>query len=144
MGCVWRNAIKKSPKTTKQSRLDYLAYDTDLLVLLCYYTIPVGGCERYIKPETKANSGKTRVWNIKKVKEQWGADVCGNILFIHAILGCDTKSRDRLHGIGKGASLKKFVSSPYFRQQASKSIQRQFRCRCHCDNRRECSGMFIP
>lgn len=38
------------------------------------------------------------------------------MLFIHAILGCDTTSR--LHGIGKGAALKKFVSCHYFQEQA--------------------------
>ena len=33
-----------------------------------------------------------------------------------AILGCDTTSR--VHGIGKGAALKKFSNSDYFREQA--------------------------
>ncbi|KAK3735524.1 hypothetical protein QZH41_001205 [Actinostola sp. cb2023] len=90
--------------------------DTDILVLLCHYTSPDDGCDVYFKPEPKANSMKRRVWNVKKVKQQWGADVCGSILFIHAFVGCDTTSR--LHGIGKGAVLKKFVNSPYFREQA--------------------------
>ncbi|KAJ7383327.1 hypothetical protein OS493_028873 [Desmophyllum pertusum] len=45
-----------------------------------------------------------------------GAEVCDQILLIHAITGYDTTCR--LHGIGKGATLKKFVNSLYFREQA--------------------------
>ena len=35
-----------------------------------------------------------------------GPDICSSIIFLHAILGCDTISQ--LHGIGKGNSHKKF------------------------------------
>jgi len=52
----------------------------------------------------------------KVLKEKLGEDVCNNILFIHAILGCDTSSR--IHRIGKGASLKTFLFSHHFRAQA--------------------------
>ncbi len=45
-----------------------------------------------------------------------GQDICSNILFIHAFLGCDTTSR--LYGIGKGTSLSKFKASSIFREQA--------------------------
>ncbi len=45
-----------------------------------------------------------------------GPDICNHILFIHALLGCDTTSR--LYGIGKGSSLKKFTASHQFREQA--------------------------
>ena len=53
---------------------------------------------------------------MKVLKEKLGQDVCNNIFFIHAILGCDTTSR--LHGVGKGTSLKKFCASHHFRNQA--------------------------
>ena len=49
-------------------------------------------------------------------KQRIWPDICQHILFLHAVLGCDTTSR--LHGIGKGASLKKFQASNSFRQQA--------------------------
>ena len=52
----------------------------------------------------------------KVLKEKLGEDVWNNILFIHAIRGCDTTSR--VHGIGKGASLKKFLFSHHFHAQA--------------------------
>ena len=45
-----------------------------------------------------------------------GLEVCNNILFLHAVLGCDTTSQ--LYGIGKGTSLKKFKSSKRFQEQA--------------------------
>jgi len=39
-----------------------------------------------------------------------------DILSIHGLLGCDTTTR--VYGFGKGASLKKYTSSRYFRDQA--------------------------
>ena len=42
--------------------------------------------------------------------------LCDNILFIHAVLRCDTRSG--LYGLGKGASLKKLGSSQHFQRQA--------------------------
>ena len=55
---------------------------------------------------------------MKKVKEQLGDDVCHDLLFLHAILRCDTTSR--VHGIGKAAALKKYANnSSHFREQAN-------------------------
>ena len=48
-----------------------------------------------------------------RVPIQLGPDICSSILFLHAILGCDTTSQ--LHGIGKGNSLKKFRDCNHFR-----------------------------
>ena len=59
------------------------------------------------------------MWNIKAVKEQLGLEVCNNIVFLHAVLECDTTSQ--LYGIGKGTSLKKFKSSKHFQEQAKVS-----------------------
>jgi hypothetical protein len=50
------------------------------------------------------------------VKETLGVAVCSNILFVHAILGCDTTSR--LFGVGKRVGLKKLHNSTHFLQQA--------------------------
>ena len=52
---------------------------------------------------------------MQSVISQLGPDICKNILFLHAVLGCDTTSR--LHGIGKGNSIKKFRVSKYFSEQ---------------------------
>ena len=57
-----------------------------------------------------------KIPDIKAVKQALGSEICTNVLFLHAILGCDTTSH--LYGIGKGASLKKFKSSRHFREKA--------------------------
>ena len=51
--------------------------DTDLLVLLCYHT-KADGNDLYFRPEPKANSSfrEIRVWNILKVKAEFGQAVC--------------------------------------------------------------------
>ena len=87
--------------------------DTDLLILLCYHA-ELDVFDLFFQPEPKANSTKRRSWNIKSVKEKLGQEICRQILFIHAISGCDTTSR--LYGIGKGLPLKKFVSNTHFRE----------------------------
>ncbi|KAK3743952.1 hypothetical protein QZH41_002713 [Actinostola sp. cb2023] len=89
--------------------------DTDLLVLLCYH-VEVDSHDLFFKPEPKPRSQIRRVWNLKRTKSALGASVCKNILFLHAILGCDTTSR--LHGIGKAAALKKIETDSRFLQQA--------------------------
>ena len=89
--------------------------DTDLLILLCYRA-SLDSYNTFFRPEPKKNMKKPKVWNIKAVKEQLGPEICSNILFLHAVLGCDTTSH--LYGIGKGTSLKKFKSSQHFREQA--------------------------
>jgi hypothetical protein len=57
---------------------------------------------------------KPRIWNIRATKKIIVEDICKHILFLHAILGCDTTSH--LYGIGKGASLKMFKSNSKFRE----------------------------
>ena len=89
--------------------------DTDLLVLLCYHA-NLDSYNILFRPEPKKNTKNPKVWDIKAVKEALGPEICNSVLFLHAILGCDTTSH--LYGIGKGASLKKFKSSLHFRQKA--------------------------
>ncbi|KXJ04925.1 hypothetical protein AC249_AIPGENE19089, partial [Exaiptasia diaphana] len=89
--------------------------DTDLLILLCYYT-DLDNYDLVFRPEPKAKAKQQRTWHMKKVKAELGEDVCNNIFFIHAFLGCDTTSR--IFGIGKGVTLKKFEESTSFRKQA--------------------------
>ena len=77
--------------------------DTDLLVLLLYHT-KLQSFDIFFAPEPKKNS-KCRTWDIKKVKAKLGPLICSHILFLHAMLGCDTTSR--LYNVGKG-TIKKF------------------------------------
>ena len=53
-----------------------------------------------------------------------GPDICQHILFLHAVLGCDTTYR--LHVIGQGASLNKYQTNNAFRQLANGLVQLTF------------------
>ena len=107
--------VQTAVESARRANTVLVGDDTDLLILLCYYT-EMSAEELFFQPEPRVNSTKRRVWNMKALKEKLGQDVCNNIFFIHAILGCDTTPR--LHGIGKGTSLKKFCESHHFRNQA--------------------------
>ncbi|KAK3709221.1 hypothetical protein QZH41_004579 [Actinostola sp. cb2023] len=90
--------------------------DTDLLVLLCFHA-DMEMHDLFFMPEPRHRSTKPRrIWNIKETKLALGPSVCANILFVHAILGCDTISR--VHGLGKGVALKKVADNAEFRDQA--------------------------
>ena len=102
-------------KTAVESANILVGDDTDLLIFLAHY-VRMDAHRLYMRPEPKASSKKRRVWYINEIKKDLGEDVCRHLFFIHALLGCDTTSS--IYGIGKGASLKKFVNSEHFRQQA--------------------------
>ncbi|KAK3754547.1 hypothetical protein QZH41_005582 [Actinostola sp. cb2023] len=106
--------VKIAVESTQTKTTILIGDDTDLLILLLFYIDP-DGYDLFFIPEPKTNSLRRRVWNIKSIQAQLGKEVCRNILFIHAVLGCDTTSRT--HGIGKGSALKKFITSAHFREQ---------------------------
>ena len=108
--------VKTAVETAKGKHTTLVGDDTDLIVLLCYY-YSVTSCDLVFKPEPKANA-RRRVWAMKRVKTKLGEDVCANIFFIHALLGCDTNSR--IFGNGKGAALKKFPNSSTAHTSGSK------------------------
>uniref|UniRef100_K1QJM0 Uncharacterized protein n=1 Tax=Magallana gigas TaxID=29159 RepID=K1QJM0_MAGGI len=92
--------------------------DTDLLNLLCHYAKE----GRQIFFTDKQTSMKNhRVWDISKAKSVLGSDSCRQLLFIHALTGCDTASR--LHGIGKPAALKKIMTDIYLKSQGAVFLQ---------------------
>ena len=88
--------------------------DTNLLVLLLHHA---GHQNRkiFFAPEPKKNS-KSRIWDMGEIQRRLGSYVCRQLLFTHAMLGCDTTSR--LHGIGKALLLKKIRSSTTLQQSA--------------------------
>ena len=88
--------------------------DTDLLVLLCYH-VSLESHDLLFRPEPKKSIKQPRVWNIKAVKQRLVPDKCQHILFLDAVLGCNTTSRLRV--IGKGASLEKYQTNNAFREQ---------------------------
>ena len=89
--------------------------DTNLLVLLCFHAKNVQKA-LYFRPEPKLNSKKCRIWDIRKTRDVLQETTCENILFAHAISGCDTTSR--LHGVGKHLALKKLLNDSEFQKHA--------------------------
>ena len=57
-----------------------------------------------------------RVWNIKALTDILGPQTSKHLLFLHAVLGCDTTSR--LYGVGKSVSLRKFLKNDDFKKVA--------------------------
>ena len=88
--------------------------NTDLIVLLRYH-VSLDFYDLFFCPEPKKNT-KILCLEHQSHKRKLGQDICNNILFIHAILGCDTTSS--LYGIGKGMSLSKFNATSMFHEQA--------------------------
>ena len=73
--------------------------DTDLHVLLIYHAKNVRH-NVFFRPETRRASQKgNRGWNIPVMRSHLGSVVTNNIMFLHAIHGCDTTSG--VYGLGK-------------------------------------------
>jgi hypothetical protein len=90
-----------------------LGEDTDLLVLLLYHC--QSESETLIfRPNHREKNKTIRIWDIKKTKNILGNEICKLLPVIHAVSGCDTTSK--LYGIGKGATLKKFLERPVMRE----------------------------
>ena len=89
--------------------------DTDLIVLLCYY-VDLQAHNLFFHTQDKSTTHKSRLWNMKVLKENLGSRICKSLLFIHAISGCDTTSR--LFGIEKGTALKKCLISKAFQKNS--------------------------
>ena len=89
--------------------------DTNLIVSLCYHA-SLNSHSILFQQEPKKNAKNPVMWDIKVVKKQLGPEICACILFLYAIIECDTASH--LYSIGKGTSLKKFILSSHFQDKA--------------------------
>ncbi len=108
--------VTKAVESAKAINTILVGDDTDLLILLVYHA-ELNAKDIFFAPEHKANTKKKRLWNIKQLKETLGSSVCDKILFIHALLGCDTTSR--IFGLGKGLGLKKIMKDGNFSELAN-------------------------
>ena len=107
--------VQTAIKTAESQTTIVVGDDTDLLVLLCKH-VPAAGYQIYFRPEPKVNSKtQPRCWDIRTLQQSLGQHVCDIILFVHALLGCDTTSR--IYGIGKPMALKMAATNIYFQQQ---------------------------
>ena len=73
--------------------------DTNLLVILIYHAKNVR-YNVFFRPETRRTSQKGNICcNIPAIRTHLGSVVTNNIMFLHAIHGCDTTSG--VYGLGK-------------------------------------------
>ena len=108
--------VMKAVESASAVKAVLIGDDTDLLILLLYHA-SLDSFKLFLKPEPKKSVKTSQVWNIHAVKKQLGPNICSHILFLHAILGCDTTSQP--YGIEKGKSLKKKLrDSSHFRDLA--------------------------
>ena len=77
--------------------------DADLIVMLAHHAEP-NGPDLYFKPEPKAQSKKeAKTWNVRKTKQALDAkddSISKHLLFMHAVLGSNTKSKVYAFGTG--------------------------------------------
>jgi len=90
--------------------------DTDLLVLLCHHAQKTRFNIFFRSGQKSGMKTKPRSWYVRATRRNLGEVLCENMIFIHALLGCDTISR--VHGIGKRVALTLARNSPYFREQS--------------------------
>lgn len=113
--------VQTAVESAKSKASVLVGDDTDLLILLLYH-VDMNSHQVYFKPEPKSTSTKlARVWDIKACKTKLGLQLCLDMLFVHAILGCDSTSR--LYGIGKAAGLTKVKSNVEFQSVAKVFLQ---------------------
>lgn len=84
--------VQTAIASAAQSETVLVGDDTDLLVLLIYHASNVRH-NIFFRPEHRRGNEKgTKCWNISAMRAFLGNVVTKNILFLHAILGCDTTS----------------------------------------------------
>ena len=110
--------VLKAIESALTSETIVVGEDTDLLVLLLYHA-DLNSHKIFFKSDMKQNlRSETVIRDILSIKEALGIIVCKNILFIHAIAGCDTTSG--LFGIGERSPLKMLKENEHFRKNARK------------------------
>ena len=111
---IVQTAIAASENVSKPMVL--VSGDTDWLVLLCFRT-KIKSRNIYFRPAPKHGAKHPpKCWNIALLKTTIRPEVGNSVLFMHAILGCDTTYG--IYGIGKKAALKVASTSSPFRGYA--------------------------
>ena len=107
--------VQMAVQSAKSITTDLVGDDTDLLVLLCHHA-HISTPDMFLILHSKQKSMTRKIWDIKKIKAVLGPETCAYILFVHAILGCNTTPG--IHGIGKASALKKIKKDAQFQEQA--------------------------
>ena len=98
MWMVSDELVKAAVKKSLQHTTTLIGEDTDLLVLRLYYAQDVNK-GLYFRSDKSKSHGNFTVYDINRLKEFLGQDICSQLLFIHAVTGCDSTSR--IFGVGK-------------------------------------------
>ena len=106
--------VKAAVESSHLHSTTLIGEDTDLFVLILYHA-HAEYKNLYFRSDTKAKA--TKVYNINRLKVILGNDLCSQLLFIHAITGCDTTSR--IFGVGKKATFQKLVKGDSVLQSCS-------------------------
>ena len=105
--------VMTSIEYAKHHNTVLIGEDTDLLVLLLQHSTGIKN-DLYMQSEPKSSkAATTKVFYINILRDKLGADICENMLFLHAFSGCDTTSR--MYGVSKSAVLSLFVKNESFR-----------------------------
>ena len=109
--------VQKAIESAQVKPTVLVADDTDLLCLLLHHAH--GSLKQLsFAPAPKSTSKKpARIWDIQHARSRIGADLCKDLLFLHAFSGCDTTSR--LYGIGKGKFVTKYMGDVAFKNAAA-------------------------
>ena len=109
--------VKSATSSSNRCDTVLVGDDTDLLVLLCNHAHDTAH-HVFFSPESRSNVKKRpKSWNITTTRATLGSLVCCNILFTHAILGCDTTSH--IFGLGKRIALTRLKRSRSFVEQSN-------------------------
>ena len=98
--------VKAAVEASRLHTTTLIGEDTDLLVLLLYYA-QGDTMALYFKSDRTKPDGSFKVYDINRLKDILGHDLCSQLLFIHAMTGCDTTSR--IFGVGKKSAFQKLV-----------------------------------
>ena len=118
VGDADRLIVKVALEKARLSHTVLLGEDTDLLILLLFHLTPQHWPVFF--GSSKSGLNQAKIWDIQKVQNELGSSLCQQLLFVHAISGCDTTSA--LYGLGKVIFFRKAKKSAAFITHAQKFL----------------------
>lgn len=111
--------VKAAVEASLLYKTTLIGEDTDLLVLLLYYA-QRDNKGLYFRSDKAKDDGSCKVYDINHLKELLGQSMCTQLMFIHAMTGCDTTSR--IFGVGKGTAFQRFLKGDPVLQSCSNAF----------------------
>ena len=111
--------VKAAVENSRHHTTTLIGEDTDLLILLLHYA-NLNDKDLYFRSDKFKSEKCAKVFHINKIKEILGNDICTQLLFIHAMTGCDRTSR--IFGISKKAVFLKLIKGDPILQSIAKTF----------------------